>query len=298
MSGIATKRLALALMALLAVIWMTTTSASAHRMHINELITASSIQRTWVQTMGVDIIRAALKIDERGSLERLRGMRGRIAESIEELRFGGEELRGRGVEEADRILATVEAVTRQWAAFDDALRPGLEAGVIDVAQLDQLITLNREVAGTTDQLHMIFHHAANHYGVVTVIGMAVMVAERERALSQQVTAGFLNVARSSDAGDEAALAEAMAEFETLLAALAHGNPDLGLIPAPTEDLRRQWRAVGEVWREMKPLLSAALAGQSQGREEVDRVSALGSSLMTEIGLAGDMLSALVPGGRS
>ena len=285
-------------LAVFVVIWMTTTSASAHRMHINEMITASSIQRTWVQTMGVDILRAALKIDEQGSLERLRGMRDRIAESIEELRIGGDELRGREVEEAERILATVELATRQWAAFDDALGPALEAGVIDFAQLDELIALNREVAGTVDQLHMIFHHAANHYGVVTVIGMAVMVAERERGLSQRITAGFLNVVRRSDASDEAALAEAITEFEALLDSLFYGNPDLGLIPAPTEDLQRQWRTVGALWRDMKPFLSAAVAGESQGRAEVERVSALGASLMTEIGRAGDMLSALVPGGRS
>ena len=225
-------------------------------------------------------------------------MRGRIIDSIEVLRVGGDELRSRRDEESERIFATIGVVARQWAAFDDALRPALEAGAIDLARSDELLALNREVADTIDQLHMIFHHAANHYGVVTVIGMAVMVPERERALSQRITASYLDVARRPDAGEMAALGEAMAEFETLLAALAYGDSELGLIPAPTDELRQQWRAVEAVWQQMKPFLSAASAGQRLGRAEIDRVSALGAKLMTELGLAGDMFSALVPGSRS
>lgn len=297
MPRIAMSRLALPIMALLAAALTTPGSASAHRMHINEMITESSIQRTWVRAMSADILRATLKIDEPGSLERLREMRARMVDSLHLLRLGGEELRNRGTEESERIFATVQVVTRQWTAFDDALRPALEEGVIDLARSTELLALNREVAGTIDRLHMIFHNAADHYGVVTVIGMAVMVTERERALSQRITASYLDVARRSDAGGRVALGEAMTEFETLLTALADGDPELGLIPAPTEDLRQQWQAVDAVWRQMKPYLSAASAGERQGRADVDRASALGARLMTELGRAGDMLSALVPGRR-
>lgn len=292
------NRLALPLMALLAAMLIMPGQASAHRMHLSDLITESSIQRTLVRTMGADIMRAALKIDERASLERLREYRGRMIDSIEELHLGGEELKGRETKEADEIIATVAVVTRQWAAFDDALWPLLEAGAIGVARSDELLALNGEVADTIDQLHMIFHNAANHYGVVTVIGMAVMVTERERALSQRMTAGFLDVARSSDPKERVSLGMAIAQFDELLASLTFGNPELGLIPAPTEDLRRQWQVVDAVWQQLKPLLQAASAGEPQGRAEVDRASALGASLLEELGRAGDMLSALVPGGRA
>ena len=298
MSGFAANRLAMPLLALLAAITIMPVPALAHRMHLNEMITGSSVQRTWMRAMGADIMRAALKIDERDSLERLREVRGRMAESIDELRRGGEELKGRGVAEADQIIATVNLVAQQWAALDDALLPMLDAGAIDVAHSDELLALNGEVAGTIEELHMIFHHAANHYGVVTVIGMAVMTTERERALSQRITSTFLDIARSSDAAERAALGEAMVQFEALLGSLTHGNPELGLMPAPTHDLRRQWRVVDAVWQQMKPLLAAAAAGERQGRAEIDRVSELGASLMTELGRAGDMLSALVPGSRT
>ncbi len=298
MLGIAMNRLALPLTALLAAMTIMSGPASAHRMHLNELITESSVQRTWVRAMGADIMRAALKIDERGSLQRLRETRGRMVESIGELRIGGEELRGRQVEAAEQILATVAVVERQWAAFDRALLPLLEAGAIGVTRSDELIALNGEVADTIDQLHMIFHNAANHYGVVTVIGMAEMVTERERALSQRMTSGFLIVARSSDPAERASLGSAIGQFEELLAALTFGNPELGLIPAPTEDLRQQWQVVDTLWQQLKPHLEAASAGQRLGRADVDRVSALGASLLTELGRAGDMLSALVPGGRA
>ena len=85
------------------VVWMIAMTvmpgpASAHRMHLNELITESSVHRSWVRTMGVDIMRAALKIDERASLERLRETRLRIVDSLATTREGGAELKGRGAD--------------------------------------------------------------------------------------------------------------------------------------------------------------------------------------------------------
>ncbi len=298
MWGMLTRPRCAALLLMVAAVLAHAAPASAHRMHIHELIIESGAQRTWVHSMAADIMRLALKIDERGSLDRLQETRQRMADSIQVMRVGGEELRDRGTDAAAEILATVGEEARLWAAFDAALVPVLETGAVSAAQSEELLALNAAVADTVERLHVIYYDAANHYGVVTVLARAVMIAERERAIGQRMTSTFLAVAQRAGAEDRIALDNDIGRFEEHLSALAYGDPELGLIPAPTEELRRQWMVVDAVWRQMKPMLEAAVAGERQRRADVDRLSGLGARLTAELGRAGDMLSSLMPGGRS
>ena len=271
--------------------------ASAHRMHLKDLIAESSIQRTVVWTLSAEIMQLTLKIDEQGGMVRLRAAHEQFGHSLGILRRGVMELQENNAPNADAMEMTLFEVTRQWAELDEGLRPVWENGVIASGQSRELYDLSRQLGRGIEEMHMHFHHAANHYGVVTVIGMAVMITERERSLGQRITSEFMAVVLESDAEDRIALGESVAQFENLLRALQYGDPELGLIPPPTADLRRKMTEIETIWRQMEPHLSSAIAGDLLTRGPVDGFAALSARLFAELGNANQILAGLVPGGR-
>lgn len=272
--------------------------ASAHRMHLNEMITESSIQRTLVRMLGADIMRVGLKIDDSGSMARLVETRARLIRSFEVLSEGVAEVRQSGQRDADTFVLALSDATYRWAGLDDSLEPVLRAGALTARQARELFDLTRQLGHSVDALHMHFHHAADHYGVVTVIGMAIMTTERERALSQRITGDFLALAVDGDDEDRAVLSAAAAEFDRYLRALQNGDPALGLIPAPTVELRGRLSQAELHWRAMTSYLDAAAAGRRIRRAEIEAMSDLSARLLDELGQAGEILAGLLPPRRS
>lgn len=272
-------------------------SASANRLFMNEMITASNIQRTLVWTMGAELMRAGLDIDEPASMDRVRQAHVRFSQSLAAMQQGNADLEDSDTEEARAIIVAVSQASANWRAFDSALKPALEAGTVTAEQARQLFDLNRQLGDSVERVHVQYQQAAHHYGIVTVIGRAIIVAEHERALSQKITSEFLSVAMGANPSQQVAMVETVALFEQLLRALAYGNPELGLVPSPTPELRQQWSLVESLWGQMAPLVAVATAGGPLSREQVDSFAALSERLQAEVGKAGEMLSALVPPSR-
>lgn len=175
--------------------------ASANRLQLKDMIAQTGVQRTMVWTLSADIMRLALKIDEQGAVGRLRYSHGQFGPSLEFLRQGVSELQDRDVANADAMFVAITDVTRKWGAVDEALQPVWNAGTITVAQARELLDLNRRLGQSIEQILTHFEQASNHYGVVTVIGRAIMTTERGRALGQRITAEAMAVALDFDAGD-------------------------------------------------------------------------------------------------
>lgn len=271
--------------------------ASAHRMHLKDMISESSIQRTTVWTISAEIMRLALNVDEPGSMVRLREAHEQFGQSLVILRQGVSELQDRGDVDTDLMVVDLSQAGRQWAALDEALGPVWGAGTISPAKSRELIDLSRDLGRSIDQVHMHFHRAANHYGVVTVIGMAVMTTERSRSLGQRIAADFMAVALNSNTQDRTALGETVNQLDGLLRALQHGDPTLGLIPPPTVELRQKMSEIDAIWQQMVPHLSAAISGEPLGRAPIEGLSALSRRLHAELGAANDILAGLMPAGR-
>lgn len=270
--------------------------ASANRLQLKDMIAQTAVQRTMVWTLGADIMRLALKIDEQGAAGRLRHSHGQFGPSLEFLRQGVSELRDRDVTNAEAMFVAITDVTRNWAAMDEALQPVWTAGTVTVAQARELLDLDRRLGQSIEQILAHLEQASNHYGAVTVIGRAITTTERGRALGQRIAAEAMAVTLDFDVGDSDPLGETVAQFEGLLRALQNGDPERGLIPPPTVDLRRKLFEVEVVWQQMTPHLATAVAGDPLTRASADNFALSSAHLFAELGMVAELLADLVPGG--
>lgn len=287
-----------AVLCLLVAIFAGTGTASANRLFMSEMIAASNVQRTLVRTMGAELMRAGLNIDEQDSMDRLREARDRFDQSLAAMRQGNDDLEDSDNEAAQAIINAVQQAAAQWRSFDGALQPVLAAGAVTTTQARELFDLNRQLGDAVERVHGQYHQAANHYGVVTVMGRALLVTEHERALSQRITSEFLSVAMGNDPAQQTVLIDTVGQFERFMRGLAYGDPEYGLVRAPTQDLRAQWSLIESLWGQMTPHITAAAAGEPLSRDQIDSFAELSARLYAEIGQAGEMLAALVPPGRS
>lgn len=274
--------------------------AAAHRMHLKDLIGETAIQRTVMWSIGVDIMRLSLNLDEQASLTRLREAHGAFGQALPAIREGVEELQDRGMIDGDALAVQLTMVTRRWTDMDRALQPVWDAGTVTIAQAGELIALSRQLGRSIDRIHATLRQATDHNGVITVIGMAIMTTENQRALGQRITGEFLSAALGIDAtgdpNDTDSLGQLVTQFDLLLRALQHGDPERGLIPPPTTQLREKLAEVERIWREMIPVLMAAVPGEQVSADRADAIAALGASLLGELDAVRRMLAALVPGG--
>ncbi len=298
MTSATTRSRGCAALLLLVAVLAGTGTASANRLFMSEMIAASNVQRTLVQTMGAELMRAGLKIDEQDSMDRLREAHVRFDQSLAAMRQGNDDLEDSDNAAAPAIIGAVQEAATQWRSFDGALQPVLAAGVVTETQARELFDLNRQLGDAVERVHGQYQQAANHYGVVTVMGRAILVTEHERALSQRITSAFLSVAMGADPAQQTVLVDTAAQFERFMRGLAYGDPEFGLVQAPTQDLRAQWSLIESLWVQMTPHIAAAATGEPLGRDQIDNFAELSARLYTEIGRAGEMLAALVPPGRS
>jgi len=297
MTSTTTRSQVPAALCLLVAVFAGTGTASANRLFMSEMIAASNVQRTLVRTMGVEIMRSGLRIDEQSSLDRLREAHFRFGRSLAAMQQGNDDLEDSNNEAAQAIIGAVRAAAAQWRSFDGALQPVLAAGTITATQARELFDLNRQLGDAVERVHGQYHQSANHYGVVTVMGRAILVTEQERALGQRITSEFLSIAMGADPSQHIALIDTAAQFERLMRGLAYGDPEFGLVQAPTPDLRQQWSLIESLWGQMIPHIAAATTGEPLSRDQIDSFAELSARLHAAIGQAGEMLVALVPPGR-
>ncbi len=270
--------------------------ASANNLQLKDMIAQTGVQRTMAWTVGAEVMRLALRIDEQRAVDRLRHSHEQFELSLEFQRQGLSELQKNDAANADAIFVAITDVSRKWAAVDEALQPVWDAGTVSVAQARELFDLNRQLGQSIEKTLTHFDEASNHSGVVTVIGRAILTTERERALSQRITADFMAAALNFDMEERLQLSESVARFDSLMRALQNGDSELGLIPPPTADLRQKLSQVEVIWQQMAPHVAVAVAGDPLTRESVDTFAVLSARLFAELGIVNELLAGLVPGG--
>ena len=177
------------------------------------------------------------------------------------LQHGNEDLHIIGAEPSRRIVADIEHVRTEWAPVHDAILVVLEDGTnVDAAHV--IDDHNLPLYDATNRLLTdISGRYSNPYELTQADAFIYGLMARQRTLSQQMAKDACEIwtgYHAQEAKDD--LNTVMSIFENSLFALRDGMPELGVRPAPTEEIRVDLDDLIGRWHVIKPNLQDLVDG--------------------------------------
>ena len=200
---------------------------------------------------------------------------------------GGDTEQGMNPEKAPRILEELAGVEELWTTYGASVARAATSADAAQAALPQIAELNLPVLR---QINKTVGEFERHYGgtgeIHPVLALALNISGRQRMLSQKAAKEFCLIlaGRNVDANRKA-LAETVALFETSLNGLKDGNEDMGLPPAPTDEIYAQLKTVNDLWAPLKAIFDATIAGATPNAADIEQVARDNNPLLKEMNQA-------------
>lgn len=249
-------------------------------------INLSGRQRMLSQRMAKAACFASLGVQTGQHLRQTREAHELFDTTLRALLRGDAEM-GMNATTAPRILEAMASVEALWLSYGSAVLSASQNEEAAQAALPQISELNVPVLR---QMNTAVSEFERYYGgkgeIHPVLALAINVAGRQRMLSQKAAKEFCLIlsGRSVDANRKA-LSDTVALFETSLAALMVGDDDMGLPPAPTDDIQNQLETVKALWEPLKAIFDATAAGTVPSPGDVATVARDNNPLLKEMNQA-------------
>lgn len=212
---------------------------------------------------------------------------------VDALLNGSEELGIIGGEQRRKTIAKVDDVVATWAPMSAAV-DALVANPQDSDAVNVIKNLNLELLEKTEVLvAQIEGQYANPAELMQVDAIKLEIVGRAAMMTQKIAKDACKIFTGNDSvALKDNLGTSMQNYEASINALLHGMPELGLQPAPTPQIAAQLEAVQADWIKVRPILAAALGGETIDRdsqvflfkhmvEEMLRLSELTDSYVTQ-----------------
>ena len=192
--------------------------------------------------------------------------------------------------EIGRLLG---AVDEAWPALESKISDAIAWGHMTHYEVLQFDTAARDLDRVLANLQLTYRQAAADFGVHSVIINAIAVAEEQRILSQEISKTFFMLTYGVNAPqNRERLAAAIEQFDRDMRGLVEGNPEVGLIPAPTAGIRADLDAARNVWTSLRGSITVEAVGSSGDVGAVAQVSELSDRLFEHLDAAVVGLKAL------
>lgn len=184
------------------------------------------------------------------------------------LRVGDSE-RGLLPENTEAILTSLTEVETLWLAMHPLVQGASDGALSDT----QFRSLHRQNVPLLKQMNAAVGAFERHKGEGLVhpeLKVAINIAGRQRMLSQKAAKELcmIHLGIYPD-NDRAALKHTIQQFEAAMNDLIDGNPDRGVLAAPTADLGYALISLQEIWDEKAaPLLKSASEGGAFSADDV------------------------------
>lgn len=249
-------------------------------------INLSGRQRMLSQRMAKAACFASIQVETAAHLAQTQDAHDLFDTTLAGLRNGDAE-QGVTPEKTPRILEDLAAVEELWASYGASITQATASAEAARAALPQIADLNLPVLR---QMNKAVGEFERHYGgtgdIHPVLALAINVSGRQRMLSQKASKEFcLILAGVNTEANRAALAETVTLFETSLSALKDGNGDMGLPPAPTDEIYAQLQKVSALWAPLKSVFDATAAGATPTAEQIAQVARDNNPLLKEMNQA-------------
>ena len=185
--------------------------------------------------------------------------------------------------EIGRLLA---AVDEAWPALESKISDAISWGHMTHYEVLQFDTAARDLDRVLANLQLTYRQAAADFGVHSVVLNAIAVAEEQRILSEEISKTFFMLAYGVNAPqNRERLAAAIEQFDRDLLGLVEGNPEIGLIPAPTAGIRADLDAARNVWTSLRGSLAIETVGTAADATAIAQVSELSDRLYEHLDAA-------------
>lgn len=186
----------------------------------------------------------------------------------------------------------IAALTTLWHAFNDEVQQLEHAHSISPTQITPILARAAALTAAIERSEQRYVKAATVSSLARVLAKLTHVAAQQSILAERMAKDFVILAyQQRAASDTERLTENRDRFERVLEGLLLGAPELGLLPAPTESVRRELQAIKAAWDELKPLLTTeGLAAPSRAR--VAEVTRRHSLLLEELAQLAQLYAAL------
>ncbi len=200
-------------------------------------------------------------IDMELSQELLLEARYGFGKHLDALRTGNEELGIIGKEERRKTIARLDAVEAVWTEIDQAVGALLE-DFNDKAAVGVIKDKNLPLFELTDLLLSDLEgEYANPAELIQADVLMLEIAGRQAMMTQKIAKNACKLLSGRDTEKvREDLIDSVSLYELSLNALLNGMPQVGLKPAPTEEIAERLRLVQQDWAETRPVVDAILSG--------------------------------------
>lgn len=255
------------------------------RSDANRSFTMAGRQWLLIERMTNSALLAALGIDASPSLDSVHWSQDRFDRMQRLLREGDPHL-GMMPGTRPEIVETLNEVDFRWQRYDSAFKEILASREISQAQIQRLTeshaTTIEAVGQMVDTFEYFVHGGRSH----TVLSSTIDGTGQLRALTQQVLRRLLMAAYHPDSPEQRLrLAQSTREFDRTLSGLINGDPELHLLPAPTQEIKAELMAVSGMWNEVQPILQSASDGDAVSNDEITTVAQTANDMAVPLTMA-------------
>jgi hypothetical protein len=262
-----------------------TAPAVAETKDYNHIVNLAGMQRMLTQKMSKESLLVALGIDREDNLQQLAESRTLFDRMLKGLRHG-DALLGLPETTEPEVLDRLSKVEELWPLLQSAIRTSLARGKVSAQEVETIAELNLPLLSAMEETVSAYGRVAKKGALVSVLTVAINLSGRQRMLTQKMCKEVFLIAYGFDErANRRSLADSIALFDQTLQGLIYGNNDLGLLPAPTAEIKRQLRKVQGLWDAFRPLLEPVAKGGIPGTDTVAQVARQNLPLLEEMNKA-------------
>lgn len=239
-------------------------------------------QSMLVEKMSKESVLLALQVGSESHLADLKDSH-ELFNGIQAGLRGGDASLGLPPTDDPAILSRLALVSDLWPLFDGAIRTALQKRAVGRGEIDTLAELNEPLLEALGGTAEAYAAEAGSHQLHSMLGMTIGTASRQRLLSQRMAKEFFLIAYRHEAKrNRSRLKKSIDLFDQAMKDLFQGNPQQRLIAPPTQDIRSQLEAADQIWRQIKPLMRPALAGDVPSKDEIQKVAVLNVKLLEAV----------------
>lgn len=266
--------------------------AGTHNKTLKHAINMAGVNRMLTQRMSKELLLVAMGYNRRENLRNLRSNHEKFQRVLKGLRFGDVELALEATDNPE-VIANLDRVEEIWPIFNVALQEGIASGDVAGDSVGLVSDLSLPLLAAMNDAVKAYENAANTGKLHSMSGLAINLVGRQHMLTQKIAKEFLLVAHGEDVRtNRRRLTQSMQLFESNLNGLMLGDPELRLIPAPSQPIQAQLKSAQRLWQELKPILEVGAAADKVDEDDLADVASLNLALLAELSTVVGMYEAL------
>lgn len=251
----------------------------------NRSFTLAARQVLLIEMMTNSALLAALGIDASPSLNSIHWSRNRFDRMQKELRDGDPRL-GLGPTTRPEILEALDRADSRWRQYDSIFEEIVTSKKVSEAQIEALAASHANAVEALSQMvdsYGFFIYGGRYHSILssTINGTGQLRAGTQLVLRTLMMAAY----HEYGAQETEQLAKSTKDFDQTINGLIRGDIERRLLPAANREIRDELMKVQLLWKEVRPILDAAAAGQAVTKDQIATVARSANDMAVPLTMA-------------